>query len=61
MDNFSRERESSYREEKEMETEASGTYYKVYMSFRGADIWQGFADVLYEHMDRARIDPGFQR
>lgn len=38
-----------------MDSEASRTDYEVYVSFRGTDIRQGFADVLYEHMDKAGI------
>ncbi|KAK4756993.1 hypothetical protein SAY87_007120 [Trapa incisa] len=38
-----------------MELEASKAGYEVYLSFRGIDIRQGFADILYEHMDRAGI------
>lgn len=38
-----------------MDSESSGTEYEVYMSFRGTDIRQGFADILYDHMDRAGI------
>lgn len=38
-----------------MDLEASAADYEVYLSFRGIDIRQGFADVLYDHMDRAGI------